>query len=334
MDKCIYINSLSSYTPILSFSVKDAVEQGLYEEEEHINTQYKKILIEDKKFPIDMALEAALHAMKNINSKQLTKIFYSSIHRHGHKNLWSPATYLQKKLEADRAIPMSLNQGCNGQMLAIDLAISVLHAAHEEDIILSVASDRFAESSFNRWRSDYGIVYGDAATAVTLSRQKGFARILNLFSKSRAELEEMHRDVDETSESDNDQKYHYHIKDCKKAFIKKYGVDYFNYISKNTLTDIYNHIFTNVIKPEKIKYYILPNLGKKILDMAYYPIFPEAKERSLWFYGENTGHLGASDCMAGLSYLKENNLLDKGDMVFLLGAGAGFSWTAMVIEIC
>ncbi len=330
----IYFNTVGAYFPEKTMDVEEAVALGKYEKEEHEKTQYKNILVEGKKFPAEMALIAAEEAMAYLNPLHVVNIFYTSIHRHGHKNLWSPASFLQRKLLAENAIPLCLNQGCNAQMLAIDMSIKVLQAHKKESIILLVASDQFNQSEFNRWKSDYGILYGDAATAITLSNKSGFAKIKKSISVSSPELEELHRFDQETISVSDSQYHHYDIRECKKRFMTNYGPHLLPELTKNAMIEVFDNMFNEDINQSNIKYFIFPNLGEKILNDSYYPIFQEAKERSLWDFGRNVGHLGTSDCIAGLYHLKKNHLISNGDLIFMLGAGAGFSWTALLIEIC
>lgn len=330
----IYINSCKSYLPALSYMVNDAIANGLYETDEAKNTGYKSVLVEQNLFPAEMALDAVERAVESTNVNNIKHIIYSSIHRSGHKSFWSPASFIQNKLQALNAIPFNLNQGCNGQMIALNLSCSLLNSSVGDDSSLLVSSDCFSHSLFDRWKSDYGLIYGDAATAITLSKKKGFAKIRKLESVSAPVLEKMHRLEDGSCETDKFLKQQYNVRDSKKQFFTKYGLTILTSETHKALKKLYQSIFSENIVLSDIKYFIFPNLGKKILEENYYPVFKCKDNKTLWNFGSTVGHLGTSDCFAGLCFLEDNNKLKTGDYILMIGAGAGFSWTACLLEIC
>lgn len=117
-----------------------------------------------------MALVAAERALAaaGVKAQDVDLIAVTSIHRHGHQRLWSPASWLQSRLGATRALPFTVNQGCNAQLLVLDLVTGLLGAQGRRTALV-VATDRFAESGFDRFTADYGIVYGDGAAAMVLT---------------------------------------------------------------------------------------------------------------------------------------------------------------------
>lgn len=333
-NKPIYINSCKSYVPALRYGINDAVANGLYEEDEAKNTGYKSVLIEQNLFPAEMALDAAERAIESEDVSNIKHIIYSSIHRNGHKSFWSPASFIQNKLQALNAIPFNLNQGCNGQMIALNLSCSLLNSSIAHDSALLVSSDCFSHSLFDRWKSDYGLIYGDAATAVTLSKNKGFAKIKKLASISAPVLEEMHRLEYASCESEIFLKQKYNVRESKKQFLIKYGLPKLTSETRNALKKLSQSIFNEDVALSDIKYFIFPNLGKKMLEDNYYPAFNCEEDNTLWDFGRTVGHLGTSDCFAGLSFLQDNNKLKTSEHILMIGAGAGFSWTACLLEIC
>jgi 3-oxoacyl-[acyl-carrier-protein] synthase-3 len=70
-----------------------------------------------------------------------------------------------------------------------------------------------------------------------------------------------------------------------------------------------------------------------MLGRSFYSAFPEAKGKTLEKFGKTIGHAGASDAILGLDYLKKTNHLKSNNKVFLIGAGSGFTWTAILLEI-
>lgn len=332
----INIKSCTSYLPKKRWFVSDAITNRIYAEKDSIESGYESILFEDHKYPAEMALLSAESCLKrtNFSKENINLISYTSIHRHGHKRFWSPASYLQRSLGCNNAIPYCISQGCNSQLIAIQILISQLLIDDSLHSGLSVSSDRFSNSAFNRWNSDYCIVYGDAASSVLLTKEPGIFSILNINTVSEPVLEEVHRNDQAKPETSKLLVNEHNVKESKKEFLKKYGKTSLSEKTRLALTKLYTMTFdqSDVI-PSEVKYYILPNLGKKILEENYYTVFKGAEDKSLWCFGKTVGHLGTSDCMVGLSYLLENNILKSGDIILLLGAGSGFTWSTLLLQI-
>ena len=281
-----------------------------------------------------MAVAAAKKALDHaeISGKTLDFITYTSIHRHGQPQLWCPASYVQRELQASNALPFALSQGCNSQMLTVDLYSKIMKTEKSMNALI-VAADQFSNSGFNRWNSDYGLIYGDVAAALVLSNQKGFAQILQIETVTDSFLEEMHRDdAPYTEQSERYKNTHYSPRFTKRKFIENHGK---NIIMERTLSALIllKKKMQLAFESDRVKYIAFPNLGKQILESSYYPHFKDVEKKSLWFYGSTIGHLGSADCVTSLAHLVKKNLLMKNDQVILLGAGAGFTWTGIVIEI-
>jgi 3-oxoacyl-[acyl-carrier-protein] synthase-3 len=124
---------------------------------------------------------------------------------------------LQNKLQLTSALPFAISQGCNSQLLSLEL-VSRFLLSSEKDAAVIVAADNFSTSKFDRWNADYSIVYGDAAAAMTISKTSGIAKILSLHSFCDAEMESLHRLEQHYSEQDSDYAdKHYGVKKTKKA---------------------------------------------------------------------------------------------------------------------
>jgi 3-oxoacyl-[acyl-carrier-protein] synthase III len=47
--------------------------------------------------------------------------------------------------------------------------------------------------------------------------------------------------------------------------------------------------------------------------------------------GQGTGHLGAGDAPAGLAELHHDKLLEPGEYALVMSAGAGFTWSCLLV---
>lgn len=190
----IYINACEAYLPSTRVTVDEAVAEDKYDEKDAIADGYTAASVEENLWPSEMAMKATEKALSSsgIESSKLSLITYSAIHRHGHKHLWQPAAFIQDQLGAKNAMAFSLNHGCNALMLSAGLAMEHCQLSEERRSLL-ISSDRFEQSAFDRWRSDYGLIYGDAAVAIVLSQTPGRFRIEYFAQESAPRLESMHR---------------------------------------------------------------------------------------------------------------------------------------------
>ena len=332
----VYILSCGSYLSETLTPAYDGVKIGDYSLDDYTKMGYKSISIVSDECTVEsMAVHVATKIMHNanVNGKELAALTFNAVHRHGHPQLWCPASYLQHELNAEGALPFSIYQGCNGQLQSISMLSYILQCS-DKPYALSVASDKFSSGGINRWNGDYGIVYGDAASALILSRKSGILKILDMYTVSDASLESMHRfDSPFMANDINLHDKQYNIKATKKEFIKNFGKSKITDATKKSMAKLWSKIFSNNgITPEDVKYFVVPNLAEDILNDNYFSIYPNMKKKSLWFYGSTVGHLGASDVCVSLDYLCKNAMLNTGDKVLCIGAGAGFSWSFMLLE--
>lgn len=331
----IYIAGCGHYLPESRITTSDAIANGDYRQEDQENGQYDAIAVETQHYPAEMALMAIQDCIgkANLPIQDLASLSYTSIHRHGNKSLWSPACYLLRELELTNVLPFNLNQGCNGQMIALQLGIHQLIADPSCNLTLSVAADTFSHSACNRWQDDYCIVYGDGAGAIALSKEPGIAKIKAINTVVAPQLEELHRIDSGFKESPEALRKTHNIREAKKAYLDKYGKESLTQQTQQAMKTLYQQtIEDNNIHADQIAYFILPNLGHSLLANNYGDLF--FKHNNLWKdFGAKVGHLGAGDCVIGLSHLLANNQLQSGDLVVMQGAGAGFTWSSVLIEI-
>jgi len=334
--KPVYINACEAYVPEQVETVDEALAKMKYEEQEAERDQYTSVATEQKLWPADMALLAAKATLESadVAASDISFITYSYLHRQGHKNFWQPAAYIQHQLAADNALSTSVVHGCNGMMLATGISLDHL-AANEEATALVISGDRFANSAFCRWQSDYGLVYGDAAVATILSNKPGLFKVLHFQQKSAAELEAMHRMTQPSPESDETITSAHNVKEAKKSYMSQHGKARFFEVMQKTLDELRDGLISHtVLKHQLADWLILPHLGKGILSPLYEPTFNDLAISDTWEFGRTVGHTGAADQYVSLSYLLKHEQLRQGELILLVGAGAGFSCSVMLLEVC
>ncbi|MFE0105806.1 ketoacyl-ACP synthase III family protein [Streptomyces sp. NPDC059009] len=330
----ITITGTGSYLPATRLDIADAATRYNGDGDRIRETGYATVCAEDTLYPADMALVSARKALDaaHLEPGRLDLLVVTAIHRHGHKRLWSPASWLQSQLGCAQALPLTVNQGCNGQMLALDLAAGFLQGKRQGNVLV-VAADQFASSGFDRFTADYGIVYGDAAAAAVLStgHDTGGWRVLARHTVSAPELEGLHRGDAPAPERPELLAAEHDVRAAKKRFLTAHGKDRLRDSTRAAVREIRTALLPDGDDP-RLRRIVYPNLGLPLLTENYFPEFPGGAERSLWDFGRTVGHLGSGDQIAGLDHLAAHTHLTTGDRVLLLGAGAGFTWTGALLE--
>ena len=278
----------------------------------------------------DMAREVALRTLEQSGTAgaDLGHLSFSSIHETGFPGLWQPAAYLQKLTKAHSALAQNTSFGCNG--LAISIAqVALMQEALSQPSLL-VAADCFENSGFDRWRSDQGLAYGDAASALLISDKPGIAEICFLAVNYIPELEEMHRT--DTSEYPV-QAEKWNITRCKRDYIERNGSKAFFDQLNLALDDLEKSVEKYVgMLGKPLKAVVTPFVGRSIRSSTYDAKFNRFAPINLGWFGESVGHTGVSDQFVGFSHLVDCGVLKSGDHVLLIGAGAGFSLSAMIVR--
>lgn len=305
---------LSAITPILperrlAPPSDDAAGQG----------GYVSVSVEDQRTAGQMALVAMAALIAQIGRDRagaVTALIHASIADQGMGLFWNPGLALQDAANCRGATALSLRQGCNGLFVAMDLAARLM--GPEEEAIL-IGSDRFCGAGFDRFHADYGILYGDAAVAALLSRRAGQFRVIAFEQVSDPSLHALH-DGSGLPAAD--------IRAAKKRYLESHGKDRLTEATRRAMMRL-DHL-AQVHGAGRI---LFPHLGRRVLEENYFPAFERAEARSALSLGLRLGHLGTSDQLVALATLHQDGALLPGEHVLLIGAGAGFSWAGLVVEV-
>jgi len=331
----LYIAGLSTKLGRDRLPVASAIADGIYPRETAEADGYSSIAREDTRTSYEMALDAARTAIAEASGDavDLAGLVYASIHRHGQPRLWSPASWLQRQLDIPGSVPvLAVQQGCNGLLQAM-IALGDTCRMQPARPALFVGADRFEASGFDRWRSDYGLLYGDAAAAVVISGRSGFARILHLAVDGAPELEELHRDSDFVPEGPDSWRSEYDVRRSKKAFLSAYGQDGFVRPLNAALTRLKADLLASPAWNGQVEWVLTPFVGSKIRSATYEAAFAQLGRRSGWEIGKNLGHLGTTDGWVGLEEIRRSGAIARGERILIVSAGVGFSCGLALIEM-
>ncbi|MEU6094438.1 3-oxoacyl-[acyl-carrier-protein] synthase III C-terminal domain-containing protein [Streptomyces sp. NPDC047079] len=337
------ISGPSLWLPAGRQSAREAVERGLVDSETAGELGYAQLPVADLA-PPEMAVEAGRHALTTagVDAGAVGLVLHAWIHYQGH-DLWSPAHFIADRLGAGAAVPVGIQQVCNGGAAAVELAAARLFVEPGLGHALVTTSDAFLEPGFDRWSGDYGIAYGDGATALVLHRledaEGGRPADLVLHSLSTVaapRLERMHRGDDPFSPAARSLGPRVDIRRTKKAFLQAEGLEAFTAASAAALRSAVESCLEgagmSATGDLPLRYVVAPRLGRKTVDLAYAPLLEKLTGAELLRPGADTGHLGAGDAAASLAELHTRRMLGPGQYALVVSAGAGFTWSCLLVS--
>ncbi|MEU6106024.1 ketoacyl-ACP synthase III family protein [Streptomyces flaveolus] len=294
----------------------------------------------------DMAVRAATGALREagVAPGTIGVLLHAWMYYQGH-DLWSPAHYVADRLGADEAAPVGVQQVCNGGSSAIAMAAAclapgtgTLESTDGTRWALVTTADRFCGPGFDRWGSDYGVVYGDAGTAVVLrtpAQSRDALVLLGLSTVAAPGLEAMHRGSDEFGTHPHALRRTVDMRATKRAYLMEHGVESFEQANRAAVRTVTRRALAQAgwkADDPRLRYALLPRFGAKTLAESWHGPLRECVGAELLDLGRHTGHLGAGDAVAGLADLVGSRLLAPGQAALVYSAGAGFTWSCLLVQ--
>lgn len=326
----LFISGLAHRLPAM-LDVGNAIAAGRYDPEEQSANDYASVTFADGEAPPEMAVRAGRLALERsgIPAADIALLLHASAWFQG-VDYWPAASYVHREvLAGNRQAPaMDVRQMCNGSLGAVELAAAYLLADPGRRAALVTTADRYEDPGFDRWRGDVGgIVYGDGAAAVVVARE-GFARILAVRTIVDTGLEAMYRGEESFSTTPGRA---VDVRARRRAFMAATeGV-----ADRTTagLTESVERTLDDAgVKLADVGGFVFPNVGLRTLRTRYLAPLGIDLDATAWEWGRRTGHVGAADQLTGLAHLVETGRAGPGDRVLLIGIGAGFSWTCVLVE--
>lgn len=330
----LYITGVGVHIPG-RVKAADAVERGDFDERLARQTDLASVAVSDGVSGPEMAAEAARTALRRSGTVSLDVdlILHADVYYQGH-DLWAPASYIQRQAVGNRCPAIEVRQLSNGGMAAMELAAGVLNGGLPTSSALLTTGDRFCEPGLDRWHSDPGTVFGDAGTALVLSRRPGFARLRSLCTVSEPELEGMHRGDDPFGAEPFEVRQPMDMEATKQAFIDEVGVSYSVARVQAGQSEALKRALNDAgCELSDIDWFVLPHFGRRRLTQTFLRPWGVDPSATTWSWGRTVGHLGAGDQFAGLAYLAESGSAKPGQRCLVAGIGAGFTWSCAVVEI-
>jgi 3-oxoacyl-[acyl-carrier-protein] synthase-3 len=337
IDGRVRIAALSTWLPATTERTADAVAAGRLSEQDAADNGYLELPESETLAAPQLAALAGTTALNRagVSAAEVDLVAHAWTHHQGH-DFWSPAHFVAAQVGADRAEPVGVQQMCNGGAAAMATAVSRQLADPDVRKTLVTTADCFGRPGFDRWRGDYGVIYGDGATAAVLTGPTDRPAALELLAVTTVaapELERMHRGDDPIRLDGGSPDRTIDVRRTKKAFLARTGKEAFGKTVTDRVGDVLSAgLAESGVDPAEPRLVLLPRLGATGLDTIYRPAIAAVLPAPGIDLGRHTGHLGAGDLLANLAVLVTDELLRPGEIAMALSAGAGFTWSCVVVR--
>jgi 3-oxoacyl-[acyl-carrier-protein] synthase-3 len=332
----ISVAALGTYLPE-PVSAESAVRAGLYDEADLLDSGYTGSLTAGDMPAIEMAVLAARTALDRagLGSDDLGLLVHSGVLAQG-PEMWSAPSYVLSQLGGGRAQVVEVHGGCNGMLVALEVAAAQLLAYPERATALLTTSDNVASAPFDRWNGGGpGFVTGDAGAAIVLARQPGVADLLGVASTTLPELEGLHRGGEALHWPGDAPRRRIDLAERAQYFTRQGGTltDAVALIVKTQADLVHGLLGECGLRLDDVARLSYVNGSRYVMDQWVLTPMGLPMSRTTWDYGRGLGHVGGSDQVASLEHLLSNGAVTAGDHVLLLGGAPGFTVAAALLRI-
>lgn len=272
---------------------------------------------------VGLAAQSALEALsRHPCQATLEWIIYASIFTD--EQHYTPAAYLQHMVNAPEATAFKLDCASNGGTLALATATALLASSPRSDSTALVAAGTVIDPTLNRLTPMSGSILSDGGVAVVLARGEGFARIVATTHGAAPELEVFTRrgvTVDRTGHR------HYELADQSSL------LDHVDLQRKKSSQAALQLLDETGLSSKDIQFVAVPGFPPALVEFTITEPLGFSFEHTTWDFIRTVGHAGPCDQLLGLDHLLRSGSLTPGDRVLLAGAGAGFTWTYVLVEM-
>jgi 3-oxoacyl-[acyl-carrier-protein] synthase-3 len=249
---------------------------------------------------------------------------------------FSPAHTVAEGLGLARSCaPVGVQQACNGAAWGFSLAAG--QALLEQwPHALIVASERFGAPAVDHWHSHIALAYGDGAAAAVVGRPAP-GDAFHLLAIDHVAAPELWRTRDDYAGLGPQERLAPPFINAMPTtkFSDEGGRPRLRSVSHECITTAVDNALNRAgLAPgdPRIAAVLVPRLSDKVRELMIGPIEEKYRDRVVSRYRE-TGHLGAGDFVANIAAAETSGDFAPGDIVLVLGAGGGYSYTCAVLQV-
>lgn len=334
----LYIAGVGTYLPEQVETVDEAIAAGRYTEEKKAMNGYREVRIAapGETGPV-MAAKAGRQAVERsgLSHDEFGLTVHASLSHQG-LDLWTPASYVQANTIGGTGPAFEVRQGCNGLMAGVDLAAAYVGSHKDFSAALVTAGDAFHLPYIDRWSSEDQNVNGDGAGAVVLSSRSGFARVRAIYSYADSSLEQMSRGYQEWTVSPFEGGETLQLNRSMEDYLQNADVDLDEMIGK--IAGGVQHSLKQVLHEAEVdladtRFFLHQQLAETIVQHGICGLLGVKRESTTYDWAKQYSMVGTADIALGLDHVLAERDPKPGDLVVMQSSGAGYVWTAAVIEI-
>ncbi|MDL1984278.1 MAG: ketoacyl-ACP synthase III [Deltaproteobacteria bacterium] len=227
---------------------------------------------------------------------------------------------------------LDFNLGCSGFIYGLGLAKGIINSGIATNILL-ITSETYSKHIHPKDRSNLSI-FGDGAAAIIITKsekEKIFNFVLGTDGKGYKNLivpnGGMRCRYQENAEKKVDQSGS--IKTDNNLFMD--GPEIFNFTIKKVPAVVSNVLEKNNLNLNNIDFVIFHQANSYILEHLRKKI--KIPKEKFYINIENTGNTVSATIPIGLKDCLDKKLINKGELILLVGFGVGYSWGGTIIEI-
>jgi 3-oxoacyl-[acyl-carrier-protein] synthase-3 len=288
--------------------------------------------------PVDLAAAAARTVLDRTGhpASEVEDLYYAWTYFQG-APFWSPAHALADRAGLTTANPIGVQQMCNGAGAALHLADRAARAGAPFTALICTG-DVFRAPGFDRWSGDYGVLYGDAGTAVLAVSSShpapvggASSTLLSLHTGALPHLESMHRPA-EAAPADS---WPVDVQATKRRYLQEHGSEALAEAMRGMVGKLLAKVLSDLAEQGRAAdgMIYLPRLMNATLDSLYAPAVAALTDLPQRRLGAITGHLGAGDLIANLADAQGDADTARTDIFISAGAGFTISIAAAVTSV-
>lgn len=213
---------------------------------------------------------------------------------------------------------VDINAACAGFLFAMDIADDKLRAKKAKNILIVCAEE---PSRMVSWQNrSTSVLFGDGAGAAVVTEGDEL-KAIRLTTSSLAEVLYYQRKLEPTPYISKEENF--------EPLVMK-GREVFKHAVTSSCRDIRKLLNQTGLQPEDIKYYVLHQANRRIIDSIRN--FLGVDEERVPHNVERYGNISSAALPALLDELNRAGKLQKGDKLVFSAFGAGFTTGACVIE--
>lgn len=305
-------------------------EYSAQEIEKKVGIKERHIVSEDET-ALDLAYNAAEKILQNYDKNLIDFILLCT--QSPDYYLPTSACILQDRLGLKNDIgALDFNLGCSGFIYGLGLAKGLINSGIATNILL-ITSETYSKHIHPKDRSNLSI-FGDGAAAIIITKSeteqifnfvlgtdgKGYNNLIVPNGGMRCRYQENAEEKGDRSGS---------IRTDNHLFMD--GPEIFNFTIGRVPTIVSTVLEMNNLNLSNIDFFIFHQANKFILDYLRKKI--KIPKEKFYINLEDTGNTVSATIPIALKDCLDKKLINKGELILLIGFGVGYSWGGTIIEI-